>query len=72
MKSDRRMRELTHDVLGSSRTYERGLIRRDFVKDLLSKHEDDKTAFYGDTLWTFLALELWFRQFVDRPRQAAV
>ena len=70
MTSDRRMRELTHDVLLSSRTYERGYIRRSFVEDLFHKHETEDTVFYGDTLWTFLVLELWFRQFVDEPRKA--
>jgi asparagine synthase (glutamine-hydrolysing) len=68
MKSDKRMREITRDVLLSSRTYQRGYIRRDFVEDLFRKHETDHTIFYGDMLWTFLVLELWFRQFVDEPR----
>jgi len=72
MKENKRMRELTRDVLLSPRTYQRGYIRRGFVEDLLSKHATDKTAFYGDTLWTFLALELWFRQFVDESRQESV
>jgi asparagine synthase (glutamine-hydrolysing) len=71
MKSDKRMRELTRDVLLSPRTYERGFIRRSFVEDLLQKHEADETSFYGDTLWTFLVLELWFRQAVDEPRKVA-
>jgi asparagine synthase (glutamine-hydrolysing) len=72
MKTDRRMRELTHDVLLSTRTYQRGYIRRAFVEDLLRHHATDSTAFYGDTLWTFLALELWFREFADKPRAVAV
>jgi asparagine synthase (glutamine-hydrolysing) len=67
MKTDQRMREITHDVLLASRTYERGLIRRSFIEDLMRKHQTDNTPFYGDTLWTFLALELWFRRFVDQP-----
>ena len=66
MKSDKRMRELTRDVLLSARTYQRGYIRRSFVEDLFRMHETDETPFYGDTLWTFLTLELWFRQFVDQ------
>ncbi len=70
MKSHPRMREMTQDILRSQRTYERGLVRRPFVEDLMRRHETDNTAFYGDTVWTFLALELWFRQFVDRPRTA--
>ncbi len=71
MKSDPQMRELTRDVLLSARTYQRGHIRKQFIEDLLLKHEDDKTAFYGDLLWIFLTLELWFREFVDEPRWAA-
>jgi asparagine synthase (glutamine-hydrolysing) len=67
MKSDRRMREMTRDILLSPRTYERGFIRRGFVEELIQRHEADETSFYGDTVWTFLALELWFRQFVDQP-----
>lgn len=71
MKSDKRMKELTADMLLTSRIYERGMIRRSFIETLLRHHESDSTPFYGDTLWTFLALELWFRQFVDVPRKAA-
>ncbi len=71
MKSDRKMREITHDILLSSRTYERGFIRRGFVEELMRKHQSDETPFYGDTLWTFLTLELWFRQFVDNVRTVA-
>jgi asparagine synthase (glutamine-hydrolysing) len=72
LKSDRPMRELTHDVLLSSRAFGRGYFRRDFIEDLFRKHETDDTAYYGDTLWTFLVLELWHRQFVDEPMKVAV
>ena len=66
MKSDRRMRELLHDTLLSARAFERGYFRRDFIADLFRKHEaEGSSTYYGDTLWTFLALELWHRQVVD-------
>jgi asparagine synthase (glutamine-hydrolysing) len=66
MKSDRRMRELLHDTLLSQRTFERGYFRRDFIADLFRKHETEgASTYYGDTLWTFLTLELWHRQIVD-------
>ena len=71
MKSDKRLRELTFDTLRSDRTYKRGLFRRDYMDDLFRKHEEDETAFYGDEIWTFLTLELWFRQFVDEPLKVA-
>jgi asparagine synthase (glutamine-hydrolysing) len=72
LKSDRRMRELAHDTLRSTRASQRGYFRRDFIEDLFCKHEADDTTYYGDTLWTFLVLELWHRQFVDQPLGMAV
>jgi asparagine synthase (glutamine-hydrolysing) len=71
MKTDRRMREISRDVLLSPRTYERGYIRRGFVEELIRRHETDQTPFYGDTLWTFLVLELWLRRLASRARAVA-
>jgi asparagine synthase (glutamine-hydrolysing) len=72
MKSDKKMRELAHDVLLSPRAHGRGYIRQDYMEDLFRKHETDETPFYGDTIWTFLMLELWFRHYVDTPLRVAV
>ena len=63
---------MSNDVLRSSRALERGYFRRDFMEDLFRKHEGDDATYYGDTLWTFLVLELWHRQAVDRRVEAAV
>jgi asparagine synthase (glutamine-hydrolysing) len=68
MRSDKRMRELSYDTLLSARAFGRGYFRRDFVEDVFRKHEaENRTGYYGDTIWTFLALELWHRQMVDQP-----
>ncbi len=72
LKSDRKMRELLYDTLRSVRALERGYFRREFIEDLFRKHEVDQSSYYGDTLWTFLALELWHRQAVDQPVEIAV
>jgi asparagine synthase (glutamine-hydrolysing) len=72
LKSDPRLRELSRDILLSARTSQRGYLRKGFIEDLLSKHEADDTTYYGDTVWTFLVLELWHRQFVDQPVGVAV
>ncbi len=61
MRSDARMRELARDTLLSKRASERGYFKQSFIEDLFRKHETDSTSFYGDTLWTFLVLELWHR-----------
>jgi asparagine synthase (glutamine-hydrolysing) len=68
MKTDPSMRELSRDVLLSARALQRGYFQRRFVEDLFQKHDaDESSTYYGDTLWTFLALELWHRQAVDEP-----
>lgn len=72
LKSDRRLRELSHDVLLSSRAFERGYFRRDFIENLFRQHETEDSTYYGDTLWTFLVLEMWHRQAVDEPVGIAV
>lgn len=72
MKSDLRMRELSRDILLSARAFERGYFRREFIEELFRKHESDDSTYYGDTIWTFLALELWHRQAVDAPVGMAV
>jgi asparagine synthase (glutamine-hydrolysing) len=71
MRTHPRMRELTRDVLLSAKTRQRGYIRPSFTEELLHRHETDETTYYGDTLWTLLALELWFRRFADEPRKGS-
>jgi asparagine synthase (glutamine-hydrolysing) len=72
LKSDVRLREFSRDILLSARAAQRGYLRRGFIEDLLGKYAADDTTYYGDTLWAFLVLELWHRQFVDQPVSVAV
>jgi asparagine synthase (glutamine-hydrolysing) len=72
IKSDPRMRELARDMLLSRRAFERGYFRRDCIESLFRKHESDQTSYYGDTIWTFLVLEMWHRQFLDQAVSTAV
>jgi asparagine synthase (glutamine-hydrolysing) len=72
LKSERRLQELSRDTLLSARAFERGYFRRDFIETLFRVHDADDSSYYGDTLWTFLILELWHRQFVDAPTAVAV
>jgi len=71
LKSDPKFRELAHDVLLSRRAFERNYFRRPFIEELFRKHQTDESPYYGDTLWTFLTLELWHRQTVDQPAGVA-
>jgi asparagine synthase (glutamine-hydrolysing) len=72
LKSDPRLREFSRDVLFSARATQRGYFRREFLEELIRKHEADDSTYYGDTLWSFFVLELWHQQFVDVPVGAAV
>jgi len=67
LKSDPKLRELCRDTLFSRECLERGYFRRDFIDRLFREHEADSTSYYGDTLWTFLVLELWRRQLIHAP-----
>jgi len=72
LKSDARLRELSRDTLLSARAFERGYFQRNFIEDLFRRHDSDDSSYYGDTLWTFLALELWHRRMVDETVRPAV
>ncbi len=66
LKSDRRLKEFSRDILFSARALNRGYFRRNFLEELIRKHESDESTYYGDTLWSFFVLELWHRQAVDQ------
>jgi asparagine synthase (glutamine-hydrolysing) len=53
------------DVLLDARTIERGLFRREAVAAFIDDHQSG-TADYSNRLWALLALELWFRTYIDR------
>ena len=72
LKTDFRLRELARDTLFSRCALERGYFRRQFIEDLFRKYEADQSSYYGDTVWTFLVLELWHRQLVDEPAKVTV
>jgi asparagine synthase (glutamine-hydrolysing) len=71
MKTDPRMRELTYDTLLSASAASRGYFRKSFIDDLFRRHESEDTTYYGDTLWTFLSLELWHQQALRETAKAA-
>ncbi len=54
--------DFVYDVLNSSECYNRNLYNRDYIKKLLKKPNDYKTAIEGNKLWHAAATELWFQQ----------
>ena len=60
------LRDFTRDALLDPATLARGLLREAPVRDLLDQH-DRGGADRSMQIWTLLMLELWHREFVDRP-----
>jgi len=65
LKSDPKIRGLAEDVLNDARTCQHGYIRQDFIRHLFVKMDEDNSTFYGDILYSFLMLELWYRAHVE-------
>lgn len=58
------LRETAETVLLGERFADRRLIRRDFVAQMLDEHRAQHQE-HGTRLWALLALEMWFRTWID-------
>jgi asparagine synthase (glutamine-hydrolysing) len=61
------LRSMMRNVLDDRRAQQRGYVRRQFLDRLLSKQTPEHAAFYGEAVWSLLALELWHRQHSESP-----
>ena len=66
------LQAMLRDVLCDSRARQRGYVRREFVEQLLSLQSREDAAFYGDAVWSLVALELWHRQTAELPGRSAL
>ncbi len=62
------LREMTRDLLLSPRARQRGLVRPAAVEELLRVHDGGRDC--SPRLWALLSLELWCREWLDRPARA--
>lgn len=58
------IREQTDEILLGDRFLDRGIMREDFVRQMLNDHRSRK-AEHGTRLWTLVCLEMWFRTWID-------
>lgn len=58
------LREQTEGVLLGERFLDRRIMRREFVSDIFREHCEQKEE-HGTRLWNLLALEMWFRTWID-------
>jgi asparagine synthase (glutamine-hydrolysing) len=58
------IREQTESVLLGERFLDRRIMRREFVSQIFSDH-CEKREEHGTRLWNLLAMEMWFRTWID-------
>jgi asparagine synthase (glutamine-hydrolysing) len=69
---DKRLNSLMHDVLGDSRTRQRGIFLSSFLDQLLELHRHEHAVFYGEIIWYVMVLELWQRRQSASMREYAI
>jgi len=57
------LKDMAYDILLSSQAIERGFFRREYIEDMLDRHQKGETWQY--LIWNLLMLELWFLMFID-------
>jgi asparagine synthase (glutamine-hydrolysing) len=65
------LRDLAYDVLLSDSAAQRGIISRDYVREMLDMHVSGREA-HHTRLFALLNLELWFRMWSDQTPEAAL
>ena len=65
------LKDMAYDVLLSDSATQRGIFRKDYVKQLLDEHVSGQNS-HHTRLWALLMLELWFRMWIDQPAEAAL
>ncbi len=58
-------RDLARSLLLDSRSNRRGYFKRKALEELLKKHDEESTSYYGSQIWNFMMLELWHRNHAD-------
>jgi asparagine synthase (glutamine-hydrolysing) len=68
LRTDPTLNSMMRDLVLSDRTLSRGIIRRNGAEDLVRRHAEDTTSFYGTAIWNLMILELWLRRHEERYR----
>ena len=63
------LRQMTHDLLLDRTARERGLFEPTYVAQIVASLQHG--SIQVDRIWTLLMLELWFREFIDKPHSSS-
>jgi asparagine synthase (glutamine-hydrolysing) len=59
-------RKMARSLLLDASALQRGYFRRSALEDLLRKHDEERSDFYGTFIWNLMMLELWHRNHKDK------
>jgi asparagine synthase (glutamine-hydrolysing) len=65
LRTDKRLNDLMYEMTLSPRSIQRGYFRKTALENIIDRHKNDETSFYGTFLWNVIVLELWHRNYVD-------
>lgn len=57
------LKDMVYDTLLSQRASQRGYFRRDYIEQMMNRHQSGETWHY--LIWNLLMLELWHLMFID-------
>jgi len=66
LRTNAGFRELARSLLLESRSIGRGYFKRKALEELLKKHDEASSSYYGSQIWNLMMLELWHRGHVDQ------
>ena len=59
-------RKIARSLLLDASALQRGYFRPNALEELLRKHDDERSDFYGTFIWNLMMLELWYRNHKDK------
>jgi asparagine synthase (glutamine-hydrolysing) len=63
---DKRLKSLMQDIMSDAKTRQRGIFQPKFLDQVMSRHFSEDAKNFGELIWYFLMLELWFRNHFER------
>jgi asparagine synthase (glutamine-hydrolysing) len=65
LRTDPGLHAMMRDLVLGERSRSRGYFRRGALEDVVRRHAEDPTPYYGTVLWNLMVLELWHRRVLD-------
>jgi asparagine synthase (glutamine-hydrolysing) len=59
------LRDMVQDILLSQRATQRGYFRRDYIENILNRHQNEGES-WQYLIWNLFMLELWHLMFIDK------